>query len=194
MRLNPLAAVGVAVFATSCSPYNDTIVVRSDPTVDFENYCTYAIQEIVLPDDPVGIPEDLPDDLQANLYAANAEAARILEKKGLEPVSDPANADVVIFSAAASNTEEGVIWECVGDWVWWGWGYVWDPCAWMRPIDVEYQVGTMLVGLADPEMESVVFGGLVQGVLASNEPDPARVQDGAKRVFKQYPGKAKNCD
>ena len=70
---------------------------------------------------------------------------------------------------------------------WWtGWGYAWDPCAWMVEVPVVYTEGTVVVGLADPAVSKVVFGGVLQGILECSD-STGRIQAGVARIFQDYP-------
>jgi hypothetical protein len=159
----------------------DTTVARADPTVDFALYKTFAVA-------PDPLLPDIPGDVTANLAVANAAAVVELLKLGLtqvEPNSTPAP-DLGLFNIAANQKQQGTTWVCVPGYWWSGWGYVWDPCAWMSEIPIVYTVGTLVVGLADPTIKQVVFGGAVQGVLECGD-TTARIQDGVERIFTDYP-------
>jgi Domain of unknown function (DUF4136) len=168
------------------SACDDTIVTRADPMADFTGYKTFA----VVPESeyPTELPSDLPSDTRTSLEAANDAGRRELLLLGLDEVDFATGTpDVVLFSLAASDTDTGVVYECVDGYIWYGWwGYVWDPCAWLEPVAVDYEVATVLVGLADPANEEVVFGGVVQGILECGDVSD-RLDDGVKRIFSDYP-------
>ena len=161
----------------------DTVVTRADPTVDFAQYETFS----VAPDD--ALPADLPPDVTANLAVANAAAVSELLTIGLTqvpPDSDPPP-DLGLFNMAATQKQMGTTWECTPGYWWTGWGYVWDPCAWMVEIPVVYTEGTLVVGLADPAADKVVFGGVLTGVLECSGDTAGRIQSGVARIFQDYP-------
>lgn len=192
MTRTTIFLVTASILTTACGP-NDAITVRFDPTVDFDQVCTFAVADLddLAPDDDSLPP--IPPDVRVNLVAANNAAADRLSKIGLTEVQNAENADVVIFSAGAVEEQTAIEWVCIPDWTWWGWGYVWDPCAWLEPIEYQYTEGTLVVGLADPVSEKVVFGGLAQGYGSSADPIK-RIENDVKKIFKEYPSKAKNCD
>jgi hypothetical protein len=166
---------------------DDTVVTRADPSNDFTMYSTFS----VVPDSeyPLEVPPDLPANTTGDLQAASAAMRRELVALGLTEVDfvDPPTADLLAFNLAASEDEAGIVYECVPGYYWYGWwGYVWDPCAWLQPIPVEYEVATVIVGLADTVDEQVVFGGVVQGVLECGD-SRQRLDSGVSRIFDQYP-------
>jgi len=185
----PLRLLAAAVALTGCASSDScgtAVVSRADPTVDFTAIGTFAfVPEEDYPDE---LPDDLPDDVVADLRAANDAMRRELIALGLTEVDpDVDDPDVFAFSLAASETENGIVWECVPGYVWWGgWGYVWDPCAWLRPIEVNVEIGSVLVGLADPVEEAAVFGGVVQGVIPCGDAEERLVR-GIARIFDAYP-------
>jgi hypothetical protein len=161
----------------------DSVVTRADPAADFARYTTFS----VAPDQ--ALPADLPANVSANLAAANAAAVSELLKIGLTqlaPDSDPPP-DLALFNIAATQKAMGTTWECTPGYWWSGWGYVWDPCAWMVEIPVVYTEGTLVVGLADPAADKVVFGGVLQGVLECSSDTAGRIQSGVARIFQDYP-------
>ncbi|HSC88433.1 MAG TPA: DUF4136 domain-containing protein [Polyangiaceae bacterium] len=196
-RLLGVVVVGVAfaLGATGCSS-DDTcqtsIVTRATPGVDFDLYSTFAIQEIGAGAGGAGgaggdAGRDIPDDVALNIEKANAEAAKQLTAGGLTQV-DPAVEEPDLWIGSAANTKEqnGVYWECVPGWYWWGWYVYWDSCAWLQPIPVEYSTGTLVVALADSSTSQIVFGGVATGVLGCDDVD-ARVTSAVDQIFADYP-------
>jgi hypothetical protein len=161
----------------------DTVVTRMDPAADFSLYTTFAVF-------PEAVPAvDVPADVTTNLAIANAAAAAELREIGLtqvEPDADPPP-NLGLFNVAATMQEVGTTWICVPGYYWSGWGYIWDPCAWMSEIPVKYTEGTVIVGLADVAATKVVFGGVLQGILECGGDTAARIQSGVERIFTQYP-------
>ncbi len=160
----------------------DQVVTRADPTADFSQFETFS----VAPDDAL---PDVPVDVATNLAVANAAAVAELQKLGLTqvaPDSDPPP-DLALFNIAGTQKVMGTTWQCTPGYWWTGWGYVWDPCAWMVEIPVVYTEGTLVVGLADPAAAKVVFGGVLQGVLECSSDTAGRIQSGVARIFQDYP-------
>ena len=170
----------------------DIVATRTDSDADFSDYETFAVAE--LPGDGSGLggaSADLPEDIQVNLEVASEAAVANLEDFGLTEVELDEDPDLLVFSAAATEVETGIYWACVGGWEWWGWSYVWDPCAWLAPIDFEYTEGSLLVGVADATTEEPVFGGLVQGILECSTSESAledRITLAVDEIFDSYPG------
>jgi len=182
-----LAGIGALALLSSCCDdeedlcESDQVATRADPSVDFTLYTTFSIA----PDEAL---PDVPPDVATNLAVATAAAVQELLALGLTqlpPDSDPP-ADLALFNIAASSEETGTTWVCTPGYWWTGWGYVWDPCAWMVEVPVNYTQGTLAVGLVDPDLSAVVFGGVLQGVLECGNTS-ARVQAGVARIFDQYP-------
>jgi hypothetical protein len=160
----------------------DSTVVRVDYNADFGSFDTFAIT----PDE--ALPPDVPADVRTNLAVANDAAAAELVALGLVEVdvnSDPPP-DLALFNLAATQQETTTSWECVPGYWWTGWSYAWDPCAWMVEVPVTYTEGTLVVGLADPAAQQVVFGGALQGVLECGD-SAARIESGVARIFGEYP-------
>ena len=60
-------------------------------------------------------------------------------------------------------------------------------CAWLAPLYVDYTVGSLALGLAAPNEEEVVFGGLLQGVADGSGNTEDRIRDGVHVMFEDYP-------
>jgi len=190
-RFGFLAGVALVALFSACDDDDDydddictgdTVVTRADPTADFAQFQTFS----VAPD--AALP-DVPANVATNLAVANAAAVVELMKIGLTQVaadSDPPP-DLALFNMAATQKQMGTTWECTPGYWWTGWGYVWDPCAWMVEIPVTYTEGTLVVGLADPAADKVVFGGVLQGVLECSSDTAGRIQSGVARIFQDYP-------
>jgi uncharacterized protein DUF4136 len=160
----------------------DQVVTRTDPTADFAQFKTFA----VAPDEAL---PDVPVNVATNLGVANAAAVAELVRIGLTevaPDSDPPP-DLALFNIAATQKQMGTTWQCTPGYWWTGWGYTWDPCAWMVEIPVTYTEGTLVVGLAQPADSKVVFGGVLQGVLECSSDTVGRIQSGVQRIFLDYP-------
>lgn len=157
-----------------------SIKASVDPDGDFANYATFA----VLTEE--NYPVDTPEDVRVNLTTAVDAAKNELEALGLEEVALDADPDVVLFTLSKTTEEDAVYWECVGGWYGY-WYWVWDPCAWMVPIPIEYTVGTLVVGLADPAQEKVVFGGAAQNILECDSDVVGRIDHAVDIIFDYYP-------
>ena len=191
LRLSLALCAGLLALGSCTSPDSneicgDTIFSRADPSTDFSAIQTFAV--LSSDDYPEDLPADLPSDTQTSLAAANNTVRAELLDLGLQEV-DPASEDpdVWVFSLAASDTETGTSWQCVPGYIWWGlWGWVWDPCAWLEEIPVAYEIGTVIVGIADADTQKAVFGGAIQGVLACENPRD-RLTLGVEKIFESYP-------
>jgi hypothetical protein len=168
----------------------DYVVTRADPNVDFSQFHTFRISDSRDADDLTDVRldlEDIPEEARINIDSANDQARIELERIGLTEVDEDEDADLVVFTIAGTSDQSGYAWECVPGWYWWGWYWAWDACAWLAPIYVEYTVGSLALGLADPSEEDVVFGGLLQGVADGSGDTEDRIRDGVHVMFEDYP-------
>ena len=110
-----------------------------------------------------------------------------------DEVSESNTPDVFAGNGVAVQTDEGVFWQCIGGW-WWGyWGWYWDPCKWIAPVPVEYDVGSMLIPVGPPPEEgeeaAPVFAGLAQSLLGAGPINEDSVQQAVNAIFQQWPEK-----
>jgi hypothetical protein len=186
----------VAMTATSCDCNDDPelppdeVYVRVKPGIDFSQYETFRINDELSSGDlaDAGVdPDDIPGDVRLNIDTANDQARIELEARGLTAAASGAEADLVIVSLGSTQDEDAIYWECVPGY-WWGyWSYVWDTCAWLEPVYVEYTIGSVAVGLVDETEQDVVFGGLLQGVADGSGDSEERIRDGVREMFEEYP-------
>jgi hypothetical protein len=184
-----LAAMA-AVLSTACSDddgyYEDAcddqrVESRADPTGDFANYHTFSVPS---EDD---LPPGLPINVQAGIQAANEAAEKELRLLGLVKVEADEMPDLTLFSLVRSSEETGVVWTCVPGY-WWGyWGWMWSSCAWLEAVPVDYTVGTLVVGVADPKAEKVVFGGAAKGILECRSNTYESINTAVHAIFAGYP-------
>ena len=81
----------------------------------------------------------------------------------------------------------------MGGW-WWGyWGWYWDPCKWIAPVPVEWDVGTMLIPVGPPPAEGEdpkpVFAGIAEAILSPGPIDEEAVRRAVDYIFQQWPEK-----
>lgn len=188
-RYLTLACVSSLAFFAACEDEEedtlctgDTVLTRTDPTADFTLYHTFAVSAEPL-------PSDVRADVEANLGVANAAASAQLVALGLTPVAVDADPppDLTLFNIAATKLQQGTQWVCSPGYIWIGWYYVWDPCAWMVEVPFLYTEGTLIVGVADPVLTKVVFGGVLEGIMECGPDTASRIQSGVARIFEDYP-------
>ncbi len=179
-----LAAMCCAALC-ACNDDDDDVVVREDPDVDFDDYKTFAISEQT--------DDTLPSDVATNLSSANSEIIEQLEAKGLRYVDIDDDPDLIAFSVASTDEVTDVSWDCVPGY-WYGyWSFSYDPCEFVSPYYDEYTVGTLVVGLADPERDEVVFAGVAQSVLDGTDPEDD-IEQAVDDIFDKYPGRVVSPD
>lgn len=168
----------------------DQVYVHIKRGVDFSDYKTFHIDDDLTQDDlaDAGVNvDDFPEDVRLNIETANDQARIELEKVGLDEVENQDEADLVVASMGSTKTEDAIYWECVPGY-WWGyWGWYWDSCAWLDPEYVKWTVGSMVLGLADPTMKDIVFGGLLTGVADGGGDVEQRIRAGVHEMFEKYP-------
>lgn len=171
---------------------DDVVKARAKPAVDFGEYQTFRIEDKLTEEDLADAGADLgelPEDVRFNIDTANDQARMELEDLGLTEVGADEEADVLVGSMGSTDDQDAIYWECVPGY-WWGyWGWYWDSCAWLDPVYVEYTVGSVMVGVADPAMNDIVFAGFLQGVGDGNGGDDLehRIRDGVHKMFESWP-------
>ncbi len=162
------------------------VETKQSANAPFESYGTYAI--LTGDDVPPDVQLDIPSDVETNLGKVNQQIRRNMDALGFTEVDPDAEApDLWAFNLFFTDTETTIEWVCNGGywWGWWGWG--WDPCAFYDPIQIEYTVGTVVIGLADPDIDQVVFGGVLEEVLDCPGDLDTRLRDGVDEIFDDYP-------
>jgi hypothetical protein len=165
--------------------WSDVIETKVDPHANFTALQTFAFA--------AGVPNPhvemaaLPSDVAAGITALN-EAVRVeLESEGLAEVRAEQKPDLLVSSLISTDDQQALTWSCVpGQW----WGYEpWatDPCAWLSPLYLEYDVGTAAVGLVHVATSTVPFAGVIQGVLTGSAHPNDRLVHDVHEMFKDYP-------
>ena len=200
-----LMAVAVSFLVLSCAddPVVQTgqIVVDFDDSIDFSRIRSFSVvtQDVA----PPGTPE--PDEDQ--IFFNDLVNDLIIEAMTSPPVCmefiPPEEAQtrppqVWAANGLARTTGEGTVWECQGGW-WWGWwGWYWDPCAWIVPVPVEFDVGNLFipVGPAPAEGEDpiAIFAGLAQSVAGTGPDVETQVTNAVQAIFQQWPVQRTTCE
>ena len=176
--------VTVCMLSSGCSDdepeAQDIVATTASPSADFTSYHTFALA-------PSKDSAAIPADVATNLVLVNEAIVEELEDHGLQQVDPGDDPDLIAFNLATSDTEGGYYWDCV-DGYWWGyWGVTWTPCEWLAPVYTEYTAGTIALGLADPDLRQVVFGGLIRGVADYTVDAEERIDDDVELIFESYP-------
>lgn len=189
-----------SLLASSCAndPVVQTgqIIVDYDEMFDFSQLETFSIVTAELA--PEGTPEPSPEEQLFNervnemIVDAMTSTPVCLELVEPDQITDESK-HVWAANGLARTTGEGTYWECVGGWFWGWWGWQWDPCAWVRPIPVEFDVGNLLipVGPQPPEGEDPdpSFVGLAQSVVGNSSELEAKARAAVDAIFAQWPYK-----
>ena len=170
------------------------IIVRDDPDAPFDEYQTFSVLTAdLVPDAPaLGEDEQLFNDLVNDLIVeAMTNEPVCLTFIAPEDVDENNQPDVFAGNGVAVNTEEGTFWQCVGGWYWGFWGWYWDPCKWVAPVPVDWDIGSMLIPVgprpADGEDAQPVFAGLAESVLGAGPLDEEKVRAAVNIIFQQWP-------
>lgn len=190
----------VALFMLSCddSPIVQTgsITVRSDETVDFNQFDTFSvITSDIVPE------EDLPELDDEQMAFNDMVNQLIIEAMQAEPVcmtliepedvTDQNQPDLWAANGLGRSTDGGYYYECRGGW-WWGyWGWYWDACAFWYPVYVEYDVGNLLIPVGPPpaadEEAAPIFAGLAQSIVGTGPDAQTKAREAVRAIFEQWP-------
>lgn len=200
LRYVPFLLTGVLSFlATSCA--SDTVVqtgqiiVEVDETADFTAIRSFSVvtQDLA----PPGTPEPGPDETFFNEFVndliieAMTAPPICLEFIPPDEVTDENEPDVWAANGLARSTGEGTYWQCVGGWYWGWWGWMWDPCFWVTPIPVEFDLGNMLIPVgprpAEDEDPNPIFAGLAQSIAGTGPDVETKVPAAVNAIFAQWP-------
>jgi hypothetical protein len=185
--IRPLAFFGLVFALGACSDDDpdDVVTTRTSPSANFDAYETFRF--MTESDLAPGTARDLPANVSANLSQVNSEMREELLEEGLREVGPGEEADLLAFSLATTEDQAALYWSCV-DGYWYGyWTLAWEPCVWLEPVYTEYTVGSVVVGLADPAREEIVFGSLIQGVVDNSGNMEERISDDMEDAFDDYP-------
>jgi hypothetical protein len=181
-----------------CGGASDTsevvVEVNYDSRVDFSQFETFTVltSELVPdapePGDDEEFFSDLVNDLIVEAMTSEPVCMTFIPP---EEVTDTNRPDLFAGNGLSRTTDEGIVWQCVGGW-WWGlWGWFWNPCAWLAPVPVEFDVGNLLVPVG-PEPEEgedpePIFTGLAEAILGSESNVEEKVRYAVQAIFEQWP-------
>jgi hypothetical protein len=204
LRSIPFVALLISCLAVlSCANDNvvhtATVQVESDDDIDFTQFQTFS----VVTEDIVDAPDKLPA-LGEEQQAFNQRINElIIEAMEAEPVcleyiptdqTSPGNQpDLWAANGLVRSSDEGYVYDCCGGW-WWGyWGWYWNSCAYLCPIYVEFEVGSLFIPVGLPpdqgEQPGAVFGGLVRSLVDSGTPTDEQLRTAVNAIFQQWPDK-----
>lgn len=191
--------LATSLFVLSCSSGTQTerLIVDWDKTVDFTQFETFSVvtQEVIdnNPDFP-DLPTELPDDAKAAIEQINDLIIEAMGPSGLgytyippEQVTPENQPDLWAGNIGAVTEEQGIVYDCVGGW-WWGyWGWYWDPCAWVVPRTIDFDVGSLLIPVASTTAQEPIFWGLAQGIDYIGADNELRIETAVTDIFAQWP-------
>jgi hypothetical protein len=189
-----LAACGATLCACGSAVETGEIVVNYDHTVDFSQFETFTVltPELVPNAPEPGEDEEIFNEMVNDLIIAAMTAPPVcMTFIPPEEVTEANQPDLFAGNGLSRTKDEGVVWQCVGGW-WWGvWGWFWDPCAWLAPVPVEFEVGSLLIPVgprpAEGEEPEPVFTGLGQSVLGRGTSIDVKVRNAVSAIFAQWP-------
>ena len=172
---NPLFLTTVAVALTL--PANVSagldVEVLYDQAADFSTFETYRWVAVPLNDSPEAAMVD-----ERIKTTADAE----LVKKGLRRIAEGEEADLLVtyYGGIEDNLLiEGVRFELAPHVVWTGA----DPLG----VTHRYEVGTLVIDLAEASTEKIVWSGSVQARASTRRQLRDKVEKAVRKVLKQYP-------
>ena len=169
------------------------LLVRSDDTVDFSQFRRFSVvTEELLPEAP-----EMGEDEALFVRMVNDMIVDAMKREPVcmdfippDEVTEENLPDLFAANGVARNTEEGVVWECVGGW-WWGYyGFYWDSCAWLEPVFVSYEIGSLLIPVGPPAADvsgGPIFAGLAQSVLDGASDTESKARAAVDAIFAQWP-------
>jgi hypothetical protein len=201
LRYSPFVlVVAASLLALSCGGggvvQTGQIVVDYDHMVDFSQFETFSVvtQAVAPPDAPQPGPEEMFFNDLVNNLIIDAMTSEPVCMKYIPPEqaeNDPP--DLWAANGLARTTGEGTIWQCVGGW-WWGWwGWQWDPCAWVTPVPVEFDVGNLFIPVGPAPVEgedpAAIFAGLAQSIAGTGPDVETKVRVAVEEIFQRWPVK-----
>lgn len=153
----------------------DEYEVWSSSAADFDEYQTYRFEDI-----PEDVIDEAPEYVVNNHSSIKAIVAEELETLGLTEAADGEEADVVASSLAATESVEAWYADCQSGWYWWGY---WDSCAWVDVYPIYYDIGTIVIPIAETATEEVVLLGVIRGIVDDSEDAEQRIKDGVEYIF-----------
>ncbi|WP_263367760.1 DUF4136 domain-containing protein [Edaphobacter bradus] len=150
-----------------------------DRAATFSNYHTYAWT--------AGTP--VPNQLMDGRIRDSIDQQ--LASKGLQKVTDPEKADLIVAYEAALGHETQMNTTDLGGWGGWG-GYRYGGMGGMSTTTVQnIPVGQLIVLLGDNKTKKVVWRATASDTLSDKpEKNTKKVQKAASKMFKNYPPKA----
>jgi hypothetical protein len=183
MRVSDIVLRGVlcAPWLFACGESDDT-VQESDADADFASYRTFALAT-----PPASGAQQIPGGDEGNLNYINDQVKKNLESLGLTEDAS-GSPDVIAFSLISTKDATDLSWNCLPEYWYGNWDWSFDPCALMAPLYTSYESGTFAVGLVDPQLAKVVFGGVGEQALVGSENAIQRsVEADVDNIFKAYP-------
>ncbi len=174
-----------------CACGDDDITVRefADPNANFASYTTFAFVATGASQNPSATTQvATPAEVASNLQQVNDAMRSQLEDLGLTEVAANENPDLNAFSLISTRDQTAVSWDCApGGWYgYWAWSF--NPCPLITSVYDEYVEGTVTLGLIDPALNKVVFGGVARGIIEEDESNTKKEIDKAVReIFDRYP-------
>jgi hypothetical protein len=152
-----------------------------DHAANFSNYHTYAWSK--------GTP--VPNQLMDERVISNIDQQ--LTAKGLQKVSDPDKADLLVSYHAAAGHETQINTTGMGGWGGWG-GYRYGGMGGMSTTTVNnIPTGQLVVILGDNKAHKVVWQGTASDTLSDKaEKNAKKVQKATQKMFSKYPPKPKD--
>ena len=164
--------VGVLALAViGCS--SGKLTIDYDREADFSEFKSFAYKSTTPAEDQL---------MDRRIVAAIEQE---LVNEGLQQVD--ANPDVYVTYHAATQTQRS--WNTTGMGYGYGPGWYWGGGMGSTTTrEVQYEVGTLVVDVWDPQRKQLVFRGSASGTLSDNPQKLAKgIQKAVEEIFKKYP-------
>ena len=201
LRYSPFVLlIASSLLALSCGGsgvvQTGQIVVDYDHMVDFSQFKTFSVvtEDVAPPDAPMPGPDEVIFNELVNNLIIDAMTSEPVCMEYIPPnQAESRPPDLWAANGLARTTGEGTIWQCVGGW-WWGWwGWQWDPCAWVTPVPVEFDVGNLFIPVGPAPVEGedpvAIFAGLAQSIAGTGPDVETKVHAAVEEIFARWPVK-----
>ncbi|MDH3200448.1 MAG: DUF4136 domain-containing protein [Myxococcales bacterium] len=172
----------------------ESLTVDWDQTVDFTQFQTFSVVTRQIIEGNPDLSQPLPPDAEAAIAQINALIVDAMGPTGLgyeyippDEVTPENQPDLWAGNVGAVTEEQGVVYDCIGGW-WWGyWGWYWDPCAWIVPRIIDFDVGSLLIPVGSSATQEPIFWGLARGIDYVGADNEERIRNAVTAIFAQWP-------
>jgi hypothetical protein len=167
---------------------NNAVSTYVNPDGAFASYRTFAVAP------PPDVDGGTSSDSVTSLQQADGAASAQLTQRGLARVEADQDPDVIWFSLATTDAAAARVFPCLPGRFDGNWPFDFPPCAGFEGLYTRFEPQSLLVGLVDPHVSQIVFGGLIPNVPEASTAPGGRVAQGIAGVFSAYPRRSASVD